>query len=263
MRRITGGLLLFLLTGCGGNGVKDNNQEQNNDERPLSYQSFQSEIPINQNLEEYKIALIGNSHSYGVSSILKEVVGHYSSNAQVELKVLASGFTDVLINNKALIDELESGQWSHLVIQGQKYSQSGNYVYPTSATEQFIAMAKSLKIMPILFPEHPQQGDPLEGERVYELHKSIAQNQPSCVAPIGLVWNKAIAQLGSQYFYTPDGNHAAAYGFMSTSLTLTQIITGEIVDSDEPQIINSVPSDVQAELARIASQTLAENNPCN
>ncbi|TMN91795.1 hypothetical protein CWB72_05995 [Pseudoalteromonas phenolica] len=263
MRRITGGLLLFLLTGCGGNGVKDNNQEQNNDERPLSYQSFQSEIPINQNLEEYKIALIGNSHSYGVSSILKEVVGHYSSNALVELKVLASGFTDDLINNKALIDELESGQWSHLVIQGQKYSQSGNYVYPTSATEQFIAMAKSLKIMPILFPEHPQQGDPLEGERVYELHKSIAQNQPSCVAPIGLVWNKAIAQLGSQYFYSPDGNHAAAYGFMSTSLTLAQIITGEIVDSDEQQIINSVPSDVQAELARIVSQTLAENDPCN
>ncbi|WP_138567076.1 hypothetical protein [Pseudoalteromonas phenolica] len=266
MQKVILVFMLFSLLACGSSSDNEKQIVATSSVKQTtqtSQEKLPPPIPINQYLASYKVALIGNSHSYGILETLRPVLEHYSGNSNVEVRALAFGYTDELIKDSKLIDELNSGQWSHLIIQGQKYSQSGNYVYSTNATEQFISIAKSLNIMPILFPEHPQKGDPLEGERVYELHKSIAQNQPSCVAPIGLVWNKAIAKLGSQYFYSSDGNHAAAYGFMSTSLTLAQIITGEIVDSDEQQIINSVPSDVQAELARIVSQTLAENAPCN
>jgi hypothetical protein len=71
-----------------------------------------------------------------------------------------------------------------------KYSQSGQVDYPTIAAQTWIKMAKSQNAMPILFPEHLQRGDAQEGQKVHDLHASMANTQSSCVAPVGLVWDR-------------------------------------------------------------------------
>jgi len=268
MKHIAGYLFTIALFGCGGksDGEEPSKAVEQNKAitQDVSTNSDQAmlEIPINQNLATYKVALIGNSHTYGVTNTLKQVVAAYSPQSVIELKVLGSGYTDDLIKNEKIIDELKTGNWSHLIIQGQKYSQSGSYNYSTEATENFISLSKSLDIMPILFPEHPQKGNKAEGEMVYNLHSKISKRESSCVAPIGLAWNKATEQLGENLFYSSDGNHAGPYGFMTTSLILTEIITGEVVDTDLARISEAVPNDIQSQLAQIASQTLSEFPPC-
>ncbi|MEL7478039.1 MAG: hypothetical protein AAGJ17_03960 [Pseudomonadota bacterium] len=117
--------------------------------------------------------------------------------------------------------------------------------------------------MPILFSEHPPNADKAEAERVYEMYKKIAEKQPSCVAPVGLAWIAAIDQVGYDNFYSSDANHAAAYGLMTTSLVLSEVITGEIVNIDMSEITKTVPEDIQLKLAEIVSDTIIKNPPCS
>ncbi len=140
-------------------------------------------------------------------------------------------FLDEIVAVDANVDKLKSDNWSHAIFQGQKYSQSGSTDYPTSATERLISNAKEHKITPILFPEHPQKGDPAEAKQVYDLHLAISQKQPSCIAPVGFVWNRVLEIMPSINLHSADGNHASYAGNVLTAMTFYQIITSELTDT--------------------------------
>lgn len=263
MKRILTLTVLVFITACGGS----EEQEYTLSETPsMSTEASEPQIydlPIKQYLSKYKIALVGNSHTHGVIEVLEKVIRKYNPQSEVELKALGFGFTEELIKNTQIVDELKNGGWTHLIIQGQKYSQSGSREYSTAGTEEFISLAKSLEIMPILFSEHPQNADKAEAERVFEMYKKIVEKQPSCIAPVGLAWIAAIDQVGYDNFYSSDANHAASYGLMTTSLVLSEVITGEIVNIDMSEITKTVPEDIQLKLAEIVSDTIIKNPPCS
>ena len=92
---------------------------------------------------------------------------------------------DERLEDKVSRPLLEGGQWTHVILQAQKYSTSGLYTYSTAGAKSWIALAKARGITPVLYPEHPQAGDLSEGMRVFRLHQQIASEQAACVAPIG------------------------------------------------------------------------------
>ena len=244
------GLLLMLVIGC-GDSAKVHNEYQN----PLEGQP----------LADYEILLIGNSHSsvnglpdLVVSLIENGLVGK-SANATL---APGWGFLDERLDDGVTAQLLASRTWSHVTLQAQKYSTTGNYWYSTDAAEEWIRRVKGQNAIPILFPEWPRRGNFEEGLRVHNLHLDISSREPACVAPIGLAWDEAIAIYPELSLHASDGNHSSLAGALLTAYVLYQVITAQSA-ANLPYINEiNVSAEVQQQLREIAAYIVENNIPC-
>ena len=189
-------------------------------------------VPDNTQANEYKVLLFGNSHIDWIPQVLEILVNKSGTTKQlVAVGSNRAMFLDERLRDTRSIKLLKQNAWTHVVLQGQKYSQSGRKKYATTATEKWIARVKSHQATPILFPEHPQRGNLSEGGRVHRIHTAISDNVPSCVAPIGLAWDKALQSQSELVLHAPDGNHADRAGIVLSALVFYQVITGEPAES--------------------------------
>ena len=255
-------LTTFLLSACSG----DNNKTEitNPIEPPenITVPDTNMAIPDNRFANNYQVLLFGNSHVIGLSSLLKKLLNAGNPFATITIQNAGGGFLDNRSTQQKRIDLLENQPWTHVILQGQKYSQSGATTYPVTAALSWIKKAKSLGITPILFPEHPQQGKTQEGSRVHQIHTGIAEILKSCVAPIGLTWDKVIMTLPQLVLHTPDGNHAALTGQLLTAFVFYEVITGEAADL-LPFIKDiDVNEATQQVLKQLASETIQAHQAC-
>ena len=180
--------------------------------------------------KDYEILLIGNSHSSknNLPGLLATLIEAGLPSKTVHVLVAPSwGFLDDHLKDKETRRLLEAKSWTHIVLQGQKYSSSGRYFYPTDAAEEWIRRAKLQGAIPIMFPEWPRRGNTEEGQRIHELHLQIVARESACVAPVGLAWELALRQHPSLELHARDGNHSSATGALLTAYVLYEVITGE------------------------------------
>ncbi|RJF36558.1 hypothetical protein [Pseudoalteromonas gelatinilytica] len=246
------------LVACGSGS----NTENSTSVPDTSIPNSGAAIVDNRGSADYQIIIYGNSHSAKLGDLLEQLISSELTNAQVSTLTVSGRFLDEIVNTSGNVEKLQQANWTHAIFQGQKYSQSGSVNYSTNEAERLIASAKELKITPILFPEHPQQGDSKEGELVYQLHLSISEKEASCVAPIGLVWDKAIAALPELNFYSADGNHASNAGHLLTAMTFYEVITGELADTLAYNAAFAISEQQHQQFGQIITQVLAEHPAC-
>ena len=259
-------IILFMsLSACGGASSYIANVPDNNPQKVDEEGSPKSNLPVPDNRfsNDYKILLFGNSHVSNQADLITTLIKAGNNKAQVITVNAGGGFLDNKGSQKSRNDLLTTQRWTHLILQGQKYSQSGTVSYSTLETQIWIEKAKNESITPILFPEHPQLGWDKEGRHVHQLHSSIAALQQSCVAPVGLTWDKVLMISPSLRLHRTDGNHASLMGNLLTALVFYEVITGnsadllpyiDDIDVDEP---------TQQLLGQIASETIQANIPCS
>ena len=232
-------LLMFagavLLVGCGGGGGSDSGgpvTAPNGDPTDLSRYSTSHPLADNSNSSAYKVLLMGNSHASGLRQILERllILGQPDKSVSVQLAPRFA-FLAERVNDGESEQKLESDQWTHVILQAQKYSSTGINTYPTAAAEYWIRGSKGLGATPIMFPEHPRRGNGWEGQALWELHTGIAARENTCVAPVGLVWDEVLFRDPILLLHQPDGNHASATGALLTALVFYQIITGQPVET--------------------------------
>ncbi len=223
---------------------------------------YNGEVPNNQSVNSYRVAITGNSHVAGLGAEINKVITQLTPQKQTVSETIGSGFLDDSIRSSSATQALESGNWTHLILQGQKYSQSRTTTYSTTAAEKWIANAKELNVMPILFPEHPQRGDTTEAQYVYGLHSDIVAKQASCLAPVGLVWDSVLQLMPNLRLHASDGNHAAPLGKYLTALVFAEVITGQRVDSVILTPVNGVRADEQLLMAQVVSEVIYQLPPC-
>ena len=232
-------LLMFagavLLVGCAGGGGSDSGRAVTAPTgNPADVGGYETSHPLADNTTSsaYKVLLIGNSHAAGLRPILDRllILGQPDKSANVQLAP-RSAFLAQRVNDGVSEQKLESEQWTHVILQAQKYSSTGANTYPTTAAEYWIRGSKELGATPIMFPEHPRQGNSWEGQTLWDLHTGIAARENTCVAPVGLVWDEVLFRDASLLLHHPDGNHASATGALLTALVFYQIITGQPVES--------------------------------
>ena len=212
--------------------------------------------------ERYEILFMGNSHSAanGLPELLTKLIEAGLPNATAKAD-LAPGW-------KFLVDRLDDGvseqmlnsrPWTHVILQAQKYSSSGQYFYPTTAAEEWIRRAKARNALPVMFPEWPRRGNTEEGPRVHQLHLDIASRQPACVAPIGLSWEVSLLENPDTILHAPDGNHSSLNGAALTAYVLYEVITGRPA-SELPDVFSlGVNANIQKSFRQIASRVVQEN----
>ncbi len=255
-------LLLLLLSGCGGSSsdtVKPDEQAVITD-FPAGL-----EVPDQRYTDPYQILIYGNSHvrSNNLSGLIQQLIETGRPGVKVNVVVAPGGaFLDERLNNDEGLRLLQSKAWTHVILQGQKYSTSGLNTYPLDGTLLWIKASKAQRATPILFPEHRQVNNYEEGKRVHQLHQSIVAIEPSCLAPIGLAWDRALSEDRTLQLHQSDGNHATLAGSFLTALVFYQSITGNNADT-LPAIQNiALSANQQQSLRQVAAATVQQHSAC-
>ena len=228
----------------------------------ITYSTSQP-LADNSNASAYKVLLMGNSHAAGLRQTLEYLLILGQAGKSVDVQLAPNpGFLDDRVNDGESEQKLECEQWTHVILQGQKYSSTGSGTYPTTAAEYWIRGSKELGATPIMFPEHPRKNNTWEGQTLWDLHTGIAVRENACVAPVGLVWDEVIFRDPSLMLHQPDGNHASEAGLLLTALVFYQIITGQPVESLPELSGLNIDSATEQIMKESVSSLLFAYQPC-
>jgi hypothetical protein len=216
--------------------------------------------PVN---ADVTLLFMGNSHT--TFNDLTEMVAAMVRVARPGMTVAAvvapgNLFLEDRVRDAPSVDLLRRQSWSFVILQAQKYSSSGLFEYSTAEARQLIRMSREQRAVPVMFPEWPRRGVD-ETQRIYDLHASIAQAEPACVAPIGQAWDLALTRDPTLTLHAPDGNHSAPAGAFLAALVLYATITAQ-----SPLDLPSMPqfpvdASVQAALRVIAAEVVQTTPP--
>lgn len=260
-------LLNVAISGCGSGSTPSTAIPPAQSLPPVSQPVSGDNLPVpdNRTVAEFRIALLGNSHvSYNdLAGLLKQLIATGRPQATVLTHTASgAGFLDERLQDNVTLPLLTQQSWTHVILQGQKYSTSGRYDYPIDAAVYWIALLKSRQTTPILFPEHATRGNATEGMRVYQLHQSIVQQQKACLTPVPQAWQASLTQWPEIPLHLQDGNHANLSGAVLTAMLFYQVITGNPADQ-LPYISGlGVSATVQQRLAQQASASLQQDPAC-
>lgn len=255
-----------LLSGCGNDHNAENAWFSPATAEQIEQTLVQNRPLINNNTAvNYKILLFGNSHmrSHNLAALLTTLLQSGKPAQQATVVVAPGGdFLDSRYQQQASMALLNNESWSHLVLQGQKYSVSESVPYPTNAARYLVELAKSQQTTPILFPEHALQGNFREGEYIYEIMQKIQQQNHACLAPIPHAWRLALTTHPELILHENDGNHASLQGAFLTALVLYEVITGSPADQlpDIKEI--ALTAQVQQLLRQQASNSMQQYPAC-
>ncbi len=261
-------LTLVFLTACNSSSStekKDTEVTTTSNTKNNKLDSYQAglAVPDNTQVNHYSILFFGNSHIANIPTFITQLIQYQFPNKTITTKRMPNGdYLADRLNHPDSVNTLLDNTWSHLILQAQKYSQSGSVDYPTTGAQTWIRMAKTQNTTPILFPEHPQRGNTQEAQRVHQLHLSIDEKETSCVAPVGLAWDKVIAINPAITLHASDGNHANLTGQLLSAFVLFEIITGYPADL-LPYIDElDVAQETQTLFKQVASETVSEHRNC-
>lgn len=206
---------------------------------------------------DFQVLLIGNSHSS--KNKLPDLLAAVIRTGQPGISVHAEAaprwkFLSERLDDKVTTKALRSRNWTHVILQAQKYSTSGRYLHPTDAAEEWIRRVRRRGAAPVLFPEWGRRGEEDEGLRVHRLHMGIAEREPACIAPVGLAWEIMHRRDPAIRLHAYDGNHSNPTGALLTAFVLYQTVTGS--PAEELPLIEStrVGAEVQEILRRAAGE---------
>ena len=250
---------LAVLAACGGGSSPQEHQQA-----PPEWQKGLA-IPDNSYVDHYNILLMGNSHVYvnDLGGLIVRLIQVGRQGVSAAAKVASNSlFLDERLQDANSLSTLSSEAWTHVILQGQKYSTSGAFDYPIDASLYWVSAVKHYKATPLLFPEHPRAGNSEEGARVHALHSAIAKQEPSCVAPVGLAFDKMTELAPEIKLHQADGNHTSINGTFLTALVFYQAITGLNADSLTDLTDIAISSEHQQLMRQVASATLAQYPAC-
>ena len=143
--------LLWLLSAC-GSGSEGEAKAQVVPDAKTPESVIVSEnlaIPDNRSLDTYQILVIGNSHVQSIQKLLTLIFQNGLKEKEINIDKRVGAFLDVIVDKESLVELVEARPWTHIILQGQKYSQSQSVLYSTEATRAWIQRAKKLSLIHI------------------------------------------------------------------------------------------------------------------
>lgn len=236
--------ICLLASACGGGSGSD----------------ASSALPIQADI---KVLMMGNSHTVG--SDLPARLGAmlragYPGKTVAIVVAPGSMFLEEHVKNASTLALLKGQSWSHVILQAQKYSSSGLFTYSIAEAVTLVGMARQANALPVLYPEWPRRGI-AETDRIFDLHVSIAQQAPACIAPIGQAWDIALQRNPALPLYADDGNHSAAAGAQLTALVLYATLSGKSPAALPDMAFTDVSPAMQLQLRQAAEDAAAAFSP--
>jgi hypothetical protein len=216
---------------------------------------------------DFDLVFFGNSHT-SVNDVPAQVAAMLRA-ARPDKSVAATTQPDwMLLNARGehapSLTLLSGRKWTHVILQAQDYSSSGQFVYPTTGAEKLVRVAREQGSKPVLFAEWPRAGIN-ESARIYETYSTIARAQPACLPPIPQAFDLALARHPQIVLHSSDGNHSSPAGAYLAALLLFAAIDATPIDTLPALPGIAVDAETQRQLrlvARDAAATISPRNFC-
>ncbi len=248
MKNILAVLVLFLAA-CGGGGGDTQRGGSVSGPSPVT--------------ADISLLFMGNSHTSfnDLTKMVADMVRAGKPGMTVaSVEAPGWGFLEDRVHDAPTMELLRSQNWSFVILQAQKYSSSGQFEYSTEEAKELIRVSRAQHAVPVMFPEWPRKNVD-ETQRIFDLHVSIAQAEPACVAPIPQAWDLALARDPTLTLHDADGNHSAPAGAFLAALVLYATITGQSPLNLPTLSQYPVGAALQATLRGIAAETVATIPP--
>ena len=195
----------------------------------------------------FRILFIGNSHTsnYNVPELVKQFLESTADKPKVKTQTIGCEFLEGLASDEQVQSTIESGDWDVVVLQAQKISSSGKYLYSTDDAKQLSKLAHDADAQVVLFSEWGRLNVAGETERTQKIYEEIQQANNDTLAPIGQAWEAAMKKRPGLVLHAGDGNHANATGAWLTALTIFAVISAEDCRNLPTLNSTSVDEDVQ------------------
>lgn len=213
--------------------------------------------PVDPATAEYRLLFFGNSHTAfnDIPGMVARMIGQDGSGERAYAERAPSfGFLDDAWKNPETARRIRERPWTHVILQAQKYSQSRQFEYSTKEAIEMAKFVQSCGGQVIFFPEWGQRGNLDEGQFVYQLHLTLAQEAGGRVAPVGPAWDLALSRSVSAPLHAPDGNHASMEGGFLTAAVLYAAITNRDPAGIHPDVGSQLFREDREILIRAASE---------
>ncbi len=248
---------LALVTGCSADPAPESG--------PSGSPAATSSRPVPSTVPEHddgvvRLLFLGNSHTarHDVPATVAALWRASEPAAEVvSVRSPASMLTNDRERHQPSLALVGSQAWDAVVIQGQNYSASGRFDYPTTGAELFVRLAREQGAIPVLFAEWPRRGLE-ETERIVATYARVSASEPSCLPPVPEAFDLADERYPRLVLHADDGNHASAAGAFLASVVLWASISGG--DPEELPAIElvEVGPGVQGRLRSVAAVALRD-----
>ena len=134
MNRLLMLLAVFAVSSCGGGpGLGSGGDDSDTGE----FDRYEVSVPLvdNSTANAYQVLLMGNSHASGLTPVLAELLALGQPNKPIDVQLSSNpGFLYERVNDGSSEEVLESEQWTHVILQGQRYSTTGTFLSNRNGT---------------------------------------------------------------------------------------------------------------------------------
>lgn len=151
--------------------------------------------------------------------MVEALIENDGSAREVNVKIHSGAFLNDISQNPQVRQDILSGRWHVLVLQGAKLSNSHKYQYDHSGGAELAKLAKKQKMEALLFAEWPRRGWNETGY-ILDQYKMISKPSGASIVPICVAWDAILKLRPGDVFWASDGNHAAPAGSFIAAATL-------------------------------------------
>ncbi len=174
-----------------------------------------------------KLLFVGNSHTgfHQLSNLVKALMDDRLQNGDCLGRYVPVTFLDS--NTESVMRQIESEQWDAVILQAQKISSSGKYMYSTDAGVEIAKYAISHDCKPFFFAEWGIENVPNHTRFTETIYQSMADEAGCELIPVGRVWESVLAEAPETNLYSDDHNHQSRLGASLTALTIASYLLNE------------------------------------
>ncbi len=217
-------------------------------------------ISANKSNRKTHLLFIGNSHTamHDLPNLIGQMIRSQGQATWVESEYLPVVFLEDGARNQSVLREVESGKWTHVILQGQKISMSGQFEYSLDPGIDLAKRARERGAEVIFYPEWGRRGVDGDGARQEQIYGGMAKAAGVGIAPVAWAWDLALAARPEILLYDADGNHQSKLGAFLTAA----VLVGEITGTDPTTLAEfDYPAGAATDrrfLARIAADALKQ-----
>ncbi|MBI5707933.1 MAG: hypothetical protein HZC36_13190 [Armatimonadetes bacterium] len=172
------------------------------------------------------ILFLGNSHTAGhqLPDMVKSMLE--SGGEKVQVKAIFGAFLDDLAVNPNVLKEIDSGNWTFVVLQGARLSSSHRFEYSKMPGIDLAKRVLKKGKTPVLFAEHPRRGwdeAAWQYAQYQQIQTKVSKDtggKAIGIAPVCYAYAEALKRDPKLDLWEFDGNHANLPGSYLSAATI-------------------------------------------
>lgn len=177
--------------------------------------------------DSVRIVFVGNSHTSmnNVPQMVADLAK--SGKTPKKLGVRYHAVTDLEsgAKNQTVLQDLKSGSYDYLILQGAMVSSSHKYRYAQDGAIAMATLGKKKKAKVYLYAEWPRRGWD-ETNYILGVYDEIAKPTGAKIIPVGKSWEAVLDRFPSAELWHADGNHALQAGSFIAAWCIYNKVTG-------------------------------------